>query len=197
MASDHAKSRDRQPPICARSYGDGYNHGSSGFRPHSRSQSPASTELVPRSPAATRGFHSSIAVSLAQIKHKLQEDSLRRKIEVLGARNPRVITMMVQITSDWFHQGRYREVEPIALQIVQFRREILGALHPDTLKAMYDLARTVLECGRYQESEAIAKQVVEDQTDVLGERDASTLRTQSVLGESRSEERRVGKECPV
>ena len=105
----------------------------------------------------SQGFKSSITVAVARIACERQRECVRLKLQVLEARHLDTITSMVQLTSDWFHQGRNREREPLAAQIVQFGREILGDLHPDTLKAMYELARTLLECGRYQESEALAK----------------------------------------
>lgn len=81
-------------------------------------------------------------MAIAGIAYKFERQSLDTKFEVLGKRHPHPIAVMVKVERTWFVQGRYKEAESLAIQILQFRGEILGARHPHTLVAMYQLART-------------------------------------------------------
>lgn len=55
------------------------------------------------------------------------------------------MTTMANVSNTWYEQGRYEEVEPepLAIQILEFRREALSAKHIETLITMYDLAHTL------------------------------------------------------
>ena len=79
-----------------------------------------------RGQAAKKGKRSVIAMSMASMAYAMQKHSLQVKIEVLGARNSQTIKFMVELSHNWFNQGRYRELEPLAVQVVQIRREVLS-----------------------------------------------------------------------
>lgn len=91
----------------------------------------------------------------------LQRRALQTRFEVLGARHPSTMTMMVDLVHTWYHQGNYREAEPIAVLILELRKEVFGTDHEGTVTTMKDLAITWIDMGRYWEGERIATQVLQ------------------------------------
>ena len=75
----------------------------------------------------------------AAMRYALERQCLNQKKDTLGIRHPDTLAYMAQLAADWFGQGRFREVEPLAVQIVELRKEILGARHPVTLSSMADM----------------------------------------------------------
>lgn len=82
----------------------------------------------------------------------------------------------------WDRQGRFREAEPLAMTIMNFKKDTLGPLHWETLWAKRRVVKMWWEMGRLKESESLAVQVVEEQKAGLGENDPRTLTTSIILG---------------
>ena len=61
------------------------------------------------------------------IAYAMQRRAPQTKMEVLGVPHPDMIRMMVNLVYIWYYQSRYREVEPIALQVLELRKKIFGA----------------------------------------------------------------------
>lgn len=97
------------------------------------------------------------------------------KLEVLGARHADTITFMAKITFNWFEQGRYKEVEPLAVQVLEFGRKVLGVTQPDTVSAMAEVAVIRPDQGRYDELESLQSQVLLLRKQCSGEEHPDTI----------------------
>lgn len=134
-----------------------------------------------RSQAAKKGKSSVIAMALARMAYTMERRDLDLKLEVLVARDPETVRVMAGIFKNWRDQGRYREVEPLAVAIVAFKKETLGPFHRETLRALYDIVDISYLLCRDRESESLATQLIEEQTANLGEDDEDTLKDTKVV----------------
>ncbi|KAG7284986.1 hypothetical protein NEMBOFW57_009604 [Staphylotrichum longicolle] len=78
-------------------------------------------------------------------------------------------------------QGRWKEAEPLALQVVEARKRVLGEEHFYTMGSVSDLAAIYWGQGRWKEAEALELQVVEARKRVLGEDHPDTLASMNNL----------------
>lgn len=79
------------------------------------------------------------------------------------------------------HQGHYREVEPILIQVVDERQRTLGAENPDTLNARHRLALTFERENKHADAEREGRAVLALREKVLGPEHPDTLKTRSNL----------------
>lgn len=75
-----------------------------------------------------------------RIAYTLQRRALDMKMEVLGARHPDTIAVMVELGITRIAQGYYKEVEPLAIQILQVARQCFPPTLPNAIAAMYYIA---------------------------------------------------------
>lgn len=115
----------------------------------------------------------------------LQQQALQTKLEVLGARHPDTMTMMVDLVHTWYSQCYYRKAEPVAIQVLELRREVFGPSHSGMLVAMHDLAITWIHMGRCRDGENLATQLLEERTQTVGEKHPDSIVYLSSFSESR------------
>ena len=68
---------------------------------------------------------------------------------------------MHQHTLSYSDQGRWKEAEQLAVQVMEIRKTVLGVEHPDTLTAMSNLATMYRDQGMLSEAEKLKAQTME------------------------------------
>jgi Tfp pilus assembly protein PilF len=68
----------------------------------------------------------------------------------------------------YYSQKRYREAEPLAVEVLDASRRLVGDDHPDTLLALHNLATIKDELGRQSEAEKLYVKTLEAKRRVLG-----------------------------
>ena len=182
-ASDHIKFRSRLPPIAARSSSDGYSP-TSLFQSHKlqNSESTSSNELILKDFRASQGWNTSIHISLASIAYILECQSLATKTRLYGAVHPKTMEEVVRIEQIWGRMGRWRDVEPLVVRILGFRKSVLGGEHAWTWVAMFWVAWVWMQGGSYSESKALVAQVMDGLTRVRGKGHLHTITAQALMG---------------
>jgi hypothetical protein len=61
---------------------------------------------------------------------------------VLGEEHPDTLTSMGNLADTYRHQGRWKEAEELALQVLEKQTKVLGHSHPDTLATASWVARS-------------------------------------------------------
>jgi tetratricopeptide (TPR) repeat protein len=84
--------------------------------------------------------------------------------------------------NEFVYQGRYKEAEPLLINLQESRRRVLGEEHPDTLESIADLGLLYEHQGRYNEAEPLFVKVLEIRRRVLGEEHPDTLKSKAHLG---------------
>ncbi|RGP61624.1 hypothetical protein FSPOR_9950 [Fusarium sporotrichioides] len=82
------------------------------------------------------------------------------------------------------HQGRWREIGPLAERGLSLRKKVLGEKHPDTLMAMSDLASDYSGQCQHDKAQGIYQEVLEIQRQVLAEENPETLVSMGRIGSS-------------
>ena len=75
--------------------------------------------------------------------------------------HPDTLTSIANLASTYRNQGRWKEAEALAIQVMETRKRVLGAEHPDTLTSIANLASTYRNQRRWKEAEALDIQVME------------------------------------
>lgn len=79
-----------------------------------------------------------------------------------------MLTIMINLASTFWKQGRWKEAEELELQVMKTGLSSLGKEHPDTLTSMSNLAFTYNDQSRNEEAIDLMKEVVELRVKVLG-----------------------------
>jgi tetratricopeptide (TPR) repeat protein len=111
-------------------------------------------------------------------QNSLEWDSKKRK------------ELIWRVTGCLYYDGRYKEVEPWYLQVMETNKAVLGEEHPDTLVSMGNLASTYRNQGRWKEAEELHTKVLEICSRVLGKEHPDTLTTMQNLAWTYREQRR-------
>ncbi|KAM4066732.1 tetratricopeptide repeat domain-containing protein [Hirsutella rhossiliensis] len=99
-----------------------------------------------------------------------------------GGRKPsRCRCSMANLAVTYGDQGRWKEAEPLEVQVMEMSKRVLGEEHPDTLSSMANLAATYRDQGRWKEAEPLEVQVMEMSKRLLGEENPDTLSSMANL----------------
>jgi tetratricopeptide (TPR) repeat protein len=95
--------------------------------------------------------------------------------EILGEKNPSVLTSMNNLALVLRNQGKYKEAETMHRQELELSEKVLGKEHPDTLTSMNNLAEVLRDRGKYEEAEVMHRQTLGLKEKVLGKEHPDTL----------------------
>ncbi|KAJ5899151.1 hypothetical protein N7495_003895 [Penicillium taxi] len=95
--------------------------------------------------------------------------------QVFGPEHSNTMTIMANLASTYWNQGRWKEAEELELQVVESCKQMLGLEHPSTLSSMGNLASTYRKQGRWKEAEELELQAMESCKQVLGPEHPSTI----------------------
>ncbi|KAJ5922217.1 Tetratricopeptide-like helical [Penicillium verrucosum] len=112
---------------------------------------------------------------------KMASKSTEQRILLLGDKHKEVIDSISMLATAFRLGGRWKEAEPLQVQVMETRKAKLGEDHPDTLTSMSNLALTFWSQGRWKEAEPLQVQVMETRKAKLGEDHPSTLTSMSNL----------------
>ncbi|WP_370495605.1 CHAT domain-containing tetratricopeptide repeat protein [Trichodesmium erythraeum] len=98
----------------------------------------------------------------------LLEQSLKIRLQILGAEHPDVATSLNNLAELYRVQGRYTEAEPLYIQALEMRKKLLGAEHPDVATSLNNLAGLYRVQGRYTEAEPLYIQALNMRNKLLG-----------------------------
>jgi serine/threonine protein kinase len=94
---------------------------------------------------------------------------------------PPVVNSMGELAKWYSQKGRYKEAEPIYLEMLEIQRRVLGEEHQDTLASMSGLASVYYVQGQYDKAEPLLTEVLEIRRRVLGEKHEDTLASMKEL----------------
>jgi tetratricopeptide (TPR) repeat protein len=77
-----------------------------------------------------------------------------------GERDPRLGHITTDLAWSLYHQGRYAEAEPVALESLAIRQAAFGESHVEFAYALDALAAVLHARGRYAESESLRKRSI-------------------------------------
>lgn len=107
--------------------------------------------------------------------------SKRERIRLLGDEHEESIISMSMLATAFRLEGRWKEAEPLQVQVMETSKATLGEDHPDTLTSIANLASTLWYQGRWKEAEELGVQVMETRKAKLGEDHPDTLTSVSNL----------------
>ncbi|KAJ9492707.1 hypothetical protein VN97_g479 [Penicillium thymicola] len=132
---------------------------------------------------------------------KMASKSTEQRILLLGDEHEEVINSISMLATAFWFGGRWKEAEPLqvqvmetrkaklgedhpdtlTMQVMETRKTKLGEDHPDTLTSISNLALTFWNQGRLEEAELLGVQVMETRKAKLGEDHPDTLTSISNL----------------
>lgn len=76
---------------------------------------------------------------------------------VLGEEHPSTLSIMGNLASTYWKQGRWTEAEELDKQVMETSKRVLGEEHPSTLITMANLALTWKSLGRNKDAMELGK----------------------------------------
>ncbi|MCH2047130.1 MAG: CHAT domain-containing protein [Trichodesmium sp. ALOHA_ZT_67] len=98
----------------------------------------------------------------------LLEQSLKIRLQLLGAEHPDVAESLNNLAVLYYAQGRYTEAEPLLIQALEMIKKFLGAEHPYVAQSLENLAVLYSDQGRYTEAEPFFIEALEMRKKLLG-----------------------------
>ncbi|CAI7629154.1 unnamed protein product [Penicillium viridicatum] len=112
---------------------------------------------------------------------EMASKSREQRIVLLGDEHEEVFDSIAMLATAFGLEGRWKEAEPLQVQVMERQKAKLGEDHPDTLTSISDLASTFWNQGRWKEAEKLEVQVMERRKATLGEDHPDTLTSISNL----------------